>query len=70
MDKELIDKGILCLIENLGYSAANEFLHQIVKNNISYFDYTEWQREHLFEGMTDEEIVNGAIEYAKNHPNQ
>ena len=31
MDKELIDKGIHCLIENLGYNAANEFLHQIVK---------------------------------------
>lgn len=70
MENELVRKGIKCLIENLGYSEANEFLYQVVKNNIEYFDYTEWQREHLFEGMTDEEILNGAIDYAKkNHLN-
>ncbi|MBQ7197656.1 MAG: hypothetical protein IJS29_00170 [Selenomonadaceae bacterium] len=70
MENELVRKGIKCLIENLGYSDANEFLYQVVKNNIEYFDYTEWQREHLFEGMTDEEILNGAIDYAKkNHLN-
>lgn len=70
MENELLRKGIKCLIENLGYSEANEFLYQVVKNNIEYFDYTEWQREHLFEGMTDEEILNGAIDYAKkNHLN-
>lgn len=67
MDKDLIDKGIKCLIDNLGYSQAGEFLYQVVKNKIEYFDYTEWQRDHLFEGMTDEEIINGAIEYAKSH---
>ena len=54
IDDELVSKGIDCLIKNLGYSEANEFLHRVVKNNIEYFDYTEWQREHLFEGMTDE----------------
>ena len=68
MENELVQKGIKCLIENLGYSEANEFLYQVVKNQIEYFDYTEWRREHLFEGMTDEEILNEAIEYAKNHP--
>lgn len=68
MNEELVSKGIECLIKNLGYSEAGEFLHQVVKNNIEYFDYTEWRREHLFEGMTDEEIIDGAIEYAKkNH---
>ena len=67
IDDELVSKGIDCLIKNLGYSEANEFLHRVVKNNIEYFDYTEWQREHLFEGMTDEEIINVAIEYAKTH---
>ena len=68
MENELVQKGIKCLIENLGYSEANEFLYQVVKNQIEYFDYTEWRREHLFEGMTDEEILNEAIEYAKTHP--
>ena len=70
MENELVRKGIKCLIENLGYSEANEFFYQVVKNNIEYFDYTEWQCEHLFEGMNDEEILNGAIDYAKkNHLN-
>ena len=67
MNEELISKGINCLIKNLGYNEANEFLHQIVKNNIQYFDYTEWRREHLFEGMSDEEIIEDAVKYAKNH---
>ena len=55
-NEELINKGIKCLIDNIGYSEANEFLYQIVKNNMEYFDYTEWRREHLFEDMTDEEL--------------
>lgn len=70
MENELVQKGIKCLIKNLGYSEANEFLYQVVKNQIEYFDYTEWRREHLFEGMTDEEILNEAIEYAKTHPHE
>ena len=67
MENELVQKGIKCLIENLGYNEANEFLYQVVKNDIEYFDYTEWRREHLFEGMSGEEILKNAVEYAKNN---
>ena len=66
-NEELINKGIKCLIDNIGYSEANEFLYQIVKNNMEYFDYTEWRREHLFEDMTDEELQADILRYAKTH---
>ena len=66
-NEELINKGIRCLIDNIGYSEANEFLYQIVKNNMEYFDYTEWRREHLFEDMTDEELKADILKYAKSH---
>ena len=66
-NEELINKGIKCLIDNIGYSEANEFLYQIVKNNMEYFDYTEWRREHLFEDMTDEELKADILKYAKSH---
>lgn len=69
-DEELINKGIKCLIENIGYSEANEFLYQIVKSNMEYFDYTEWRREHLFEDMTDEELQADILKYAQNHPHE
>ena len=65
--EELITKGINCLIENLGYIEAGEFLSQIKDDSEESFDYTEWRRENLFKGMTDEEIIAGAIEYAKTH---
>ena len=32
-DEELISKGIECLIENLGYVEAGEFLRQIAQND-------------------------------------
>ena len=64
---ELIAKGVNCLIENLGYIEAGEFLKEISSNDNEYDDYTEWRRENLFKGMNDDEIINGAIKYSKMH---
>lgn len=66
-NEELIDRGIKCLIENLGYVEAGEFLNQIAKNDAQPADYTEWRRENLFKGMSDEEILVGAIKYSETH---
>lgn len=66
-NEELVTKGINCLIDNLGYIEAGEFLNQIAEDDNKIYDYTEWRRENLFKGMTDEEIIAGAIEYAKTH---
>lgn len=63
-DKEIWTKGLNCLFENLGFIDAQKF---IVMVNRRKADYTEWRRENLYKGMTDEEILAGAIEYAKTH---
>jgi len=31
------------------------------------FDYTEWRKEHLFEGMSIDEIIDEADMYCKNN---
>lgn len=62
--EELIAKGVKCLIENLGYIEAGEFLEEIAGNSNEYDDYTEWRRENLFKGMKDEEIIENAIKYS------
>ena len=62
--EELIAKGVKCLIENLGYIEAGEFLEEIADNSDEYEDYTEWRRENLFKGMKDEEIIENAIKYS------
>lgn len=64
-NEELVAKGINCLIENLGYIEAGEFLNQIASNSNENADYTEWRRENLYKDMSDEEIITGAIEYEK-----
>ena len=65
--EELIAKGVNCLIENLGYIEAGEFLKYIADNDDEYDDYTEWRRENLFKGMNDNEIIENAITYSKTH---
>lgn len=64
---ELIAKGVNCLIENLGYIEAGEFLNEIADNGAEYDDYTEWRRENLFKGMNDDEIIANAVTYSKTH---
>lgn len=65
--EELISTGIKYLIEKLGYIEAGEFLNEIAKNTNENEDYTEWRRENLYKGMSDEEIIDEAVSYAKNH---
>lgn len=65
--EELIAKGVNCLIENLGYIEAGEFLKEIAANDNEYDDYTEWRRENLYKDMNDDEILKNAITYSKTH---
>ena len=64
---ELIAKGVNCLIENLGYIEAGEFLKEIASNDNEYDDYTEWRRENLFKGMNEDEIIENAVKYYRTH---
>ena len=64
---ELIAKGVNCLIENLGYIEAGEFLKEISSIDNEYDDYTEWRRENLFKGMNEDEIIENAVKYSRTH---
>ena len=63
-DKEIWDKGMNCLFENLGFIDAQKF---IVMVNSRKSDYTEWRREHLFENMSEGEFLADAIRYSNAH---
>lgn len=60
----LMDKGMKCLIQNLGKVNAERFIAQIIREP---FDYTKWQRD-LFEGMSIEEISGAAVKYCEGNP--
>lgn len=60
---EIINKGINCLIRQLGVVETEKFISII---NREKFDYTKWQ-QNLFEDMTLEEI-NEAAAFSKKNP--
>lgn len=61
---EIMNKGINCLLQQLGVVETEKFISII---NREKFDYTKW-RENLFENMTLEEINAEAVKFAKNNP--
>lgn len=61
---EIMNKGMNCLIQQMGIVEAEKFISII---NREKFDYTEWQR-HLFENMELEEINKAAAAFSKNNP--
>ena len=60
----VMNRGMDCLIKELGPIDTAEFIVAIKADN---FDYTEWRRN-LFDNMTDEEYLKEAAEFEKNHP--
>lgn len=61
---EIMNKGINCLIQQMGVVETEKFISII---NRERFDYTKWQR-HLFEDMTLEELNEAAATFSKNNP--
>lgn len=61
---EIMNRGISCLIQQMGVVEAEKFISII---NREKFDYTKWQRN-LFENMTIEEINEAAAMFSKNNP--
>ncbi|MCL1904383.1 MAG: hypothetical protein FWF94_08190 [Oscillospiraceae bacterium] len=60
----LMTAGMKLLREKLGLVETEIFIMN-VKN--TGFDYTEW-RENLYEDITLEELVHGAADYMREHP--
>lgn len=61
---EIMDRGINCLLQQLGVVETEKFISII---NREKFDYTKW-RERLFKDMTLDELNAEAVEFAKNNP--
>lgn len=61
---EVMERGMQCLIEGLGYIEAEQFISLV---NRERFDYTEW-RKRYFDSMSAEEFNNAAVLYAQEHP--
>lgn len=56
----LLNKGMECLMENLGLVEAERFISLI---HLESFDYTEWRKDNLFKDMTIEELSKEAMAY-------
>jgi hypothetical protein len=58
-DRELIDQGILSLVDALGYSGAARFLRHFSKGKGDYLQI----QEKLFKGMRLEQIYKKASDH-------
>ena len=70
-EPELSKLAFECLVENLGYFNATEYVINI-KNRAKTEknqNYEEWSEEY-FGKMTDEEFRADLQEYIKNHPHE
>ena len=61
---ELMNRGMRCLISQMGIVEAEEFISTIIQEK---FDYTKWQREY-FDAKTPEQISQEADKYEQAHP--
>ena len=61
---EIMDRGMTCLIRELGIVEAEYFISNVKRER---FDYTKW-RQNQFNDMTLEELNEAAAKYAKEHP--
>ncbi len=61
---EIMNKGMKCLIEQLGIVEAEQFISVIIREK---FDYTKWQREY-FDAKTPQEISDEASSFEALHP--
>jgi hypothetical protein len=63
----IFSSGMKCLIEKLGVVEAEVFITMIRENT---FDYTEWRRDNLWQGMSLDEIFELATEREKLRKNE
>lgn len=61
---ELIERGMQCLVQELGDIEAEKFISAVKREK---FDYTEWQRSY-FDSMNEEDFNSAAVDYDIKHP--
>ena len=63
-DIEIMDRGITCLIRELGIVETEAFISYLKNEK---FDYTKWRKD-KFDDMSLSEIGKAAAEYESKHP--
>ena len=63
-DGELLQRGMRCLIDNLGIIETEKFIALLTEQ---IPDYTQWQRDY-FDSMTPEEFETSLQEFIRQHP--
>ena len=61
---EIMNKGMKCLMEQLGVVEAERFVATVIRER---FDYTRWQRDY-FSGKTPEESSQEAETFELENP--
>ena len=61
---EVMNRGMNCLVDNLGLVEAEYFISVIIREK---FDYTKWQRDY-FDKMPADQLHRNAVAYAEAHP--
>lgn len=61
---EIMNKGMKCLMEQLGVVEAERFVAAVIREK---FDYTRWQRDY-FDGKAPEEISLEAETFERKNP--
>lgn len=63
---EVLDRGMRCLVENMGVVEAEHFITIVMREK---FDYTKWQRSH-YDQIEPEQLHKAAVQYENDHPYQ
>ncbi len=61
---EIMNKGMKCLMEQMGIIEAERFISVIIREK---FDYTKWQRDY-FDAKTPTDIREEASRFEREHP--
>ncbi|MBQ3451289.1 MAG: hypothetical protein IJL12_04535 [Selenomonadaceae bacterium] len=62
-DEEILERGMDCLMDNLGIIEAERFVSLVWKERDKY---NKWKQE--YDNMSDEEWLAGLEEFIKQHP--
>ena len=62
-DEEILERGMDCLMDNLGIIEAERFVSLVWKERDKY---NKWKQE--YDSMPDEEWLAGLETYVKQHP--
>ena len=61
---EIMDRGISCLVEQLGMIETERFISVLLREKS---DYTKW-RQRYFADLSSDEFHTAAVEYGKANP--